>query len=304
VLVLLGWIANRLPLAQLHPMSIPMAPSSAAVVLLIASGLVAPTRFPESRFARRWARGTSSVALGVSLLLFLQFLTGINLNLEHLIVSTPDATGPIPIGHMSPITAVVSMLVAGGLLTLASPVGSIGQRRVSSLLAGSGTGISFTMVLGYAYGTPLLYGSSVIPVALPTAVSLFVVGVGVLAAAGPSAWPMSTVDDDSVGARLLGVLLPAIVLLLIGEGWVETALLSRGGGNPALTVAVMVLGSLVVFSAVVTAITRRTSATIEQAQSALRLSEVRYRIVTDTARDAIVSADRTETSSSGTGLPS
>jgi PAS domain S-box-containing protein len=187
----------------------------------------------------------------------------------------------------------VSIVLAGALLgLLATRRRASWTARLASVAATGGTAVSFIMLLGYGYGTPFLYGSSLIPVALPTAAALFCLGSGLVAAAGPSVWPMRTLSGTSVGARLLRVLLPALLVLLVAEGWADTALWQRYEANPALAFALKALVSVAVFGGVVTLLTRRTSATIEQAQSALRVSERRYRAVTETASDAIVSADR------------
>jgi PAS domain S-box-containing protein len=292
ILALAGWSLNSLQLARWSFGSIPMAPSTAVVVFLLGAGLLAHVGRPAQRTAGRAALAMALVGLAGAAVLLLQFVVDIELGIEPSLARTAEFGGFQP-GRMSPITAAVAVVLASALLGLLMPPRrGTWPARLASAEAMAGTAVSSVMLLGYAYGTPLLYGSSLIPVALPTAAVLFCLGSGLVAAAGPGAWPMRALAGTSVGARLLRALLPTLLVLLVVEGWADTALWQRYEANPALAFALKALVSVAVFGGVVTLLTRRTSATIEQAQSALRVSERRYRAVTETASDAIVSADR------------
>lgn len=96
---------------------------------------------------------------------------------------------------------------------------------------------------------------------------------------------------SSVRARLLRALLPPVLGLLVGEGWLISVLLPNERLNPAVVVALTILIAIAAFSGLITWIARRTGGTIEQAQAALGASEAKFRAVTDTASDAIVSVD-------------
>ena len=57
---------------------------------------------------------------------------------------------------------------------------------------------SLAVLLSYAAGLSLLYGSRTIPMALPTAVSLVLLSCGILAAAGPLAWPLILLETGPI----------------------------------------------------------------------------------------------------------
>src|SRR5205809_1147742 len=69
--------------------------------------------------------------------------------------------------------------------------------------------IGATVALGYGYGTPLLYGGGTIPVALPTGLSLLVLGIATVLTAGPDVWPLDRLVGDHPRARMLRAFLPA-----------------------------------------------------------------------------------------------
>lgn len=289
---LLGWALGRLSIPRLATGGLPMAPSTALVVGLIGVGLLARVVQPRGPIGRHGAAAAAILAGSASGLLLARKVLGYDLTLEHLLFQTPHAEESIPIGHMSPITASVALAAAVALLSrVAGPAALRARTSVAGALAAAVLGVAFVMLLGYLYGTPLLYGSSVIPVALPTAFALFLVGAALLAEAGPSAWPTRMLAGSSISASLLRVLLPALLVLLVVEGLVDSLVLPRYRANPALAVAIKALLSIGVFSVVVTVIARRISAPIDEARALVRASEARYRAVTETAGDAIVSAD-------------
>ena len=72
--------------------------------------------------------------------------------------------------------------------------------------------------MGYLFGTPLLYGGDVIPMAATTTGAFLVLGVGLTAAAGPECWPLRRLVGDSVRARLLRIFLPLTGFIVLAQG--------------------------------------------------------------------------------------
>jgi len=73
--------------------------------------------------------------------------------------------GSAPTGRMSPITA--SLFLQAGLSLSLLPFARTARLASGPAVAFTSTGL--VVVLGYLYGTPLLYGGWIIPVALFTA---------------------------------------------------------------------------------------------------------------------------------------
>ncbi len=105
-------------------------------------------------------------------------------------------------------------------------------------------------VLGYALGQPLLYGTAIIPLALPTAVCFVMVGIGAIALSPKDVWPVQLIAGDGVHARLLRAFVPLVVGVVVAQSWVER-LVAPSRPNAALVAALMasavtLLGGLVV----------------------------------------------------------
>jgi len=105
---------------------------------------------------------------------------GIRPPMEHLgLVKSPAAIDSIPVGHMSPLTAIAFVLA--GLAHLSTP------RTIPSRLQSGPAALCFAtlllalsllLVLAYLFGTPLLLGTSFIPPALLTSGTFLALGLG------------------------------------------------------------------------------------------------------------------------------
>ena len=142
---------------------------------------------------------------------------------------------------------------------------------------------------GYLFGTPLLHGGEVIPMAVTTTIAFLLLGVGLTAAAGPESLPLRTLAGPSVRARLLRVFLPLSVSMIIAQGWLHQ-IIPGLFGNPALTAALLALGFAGVMVLLVTVAGRAISYDLDraevarkQAEAALRESEERFRAIFEQA---------------------
>ena len=253
-------------------------------MFLVLSGvLFAHQSQPAHPRNRLYATVGVSLVLLTCVLVLIGFFTGVEIDIGQLLLPNPPAFDRVPIGRMSPITA-ASFLLAGPslLLLLYSPPDRFLARNISATLATATAVVGLTTTLGYLYGAPLLYGGTIIPVALTTAVAFLFLGTGLGAAAGPSAWPARALMGASVRARLMRAFLPLTLAIILIEGGLYNMVFSRVG-NSALTASLIGLLSLIVISMVVSRIAlgvsneiERAQVESEQAQKALRESLERY----------------------------
>jgi hypothetical protein len=99
------------------------------------------------------------------------------------------------------------------------------------------TAVAIVVLIGYWYGTPLLYGGTIIPVALSTATAFFLCGIAIISAAGVDQWPLHMFCGDSTRAVLLRAFVPLIIAAALINGWINTKLLLHSRANPALIAA-------------------------------------------------------------------
>ncbi len=230
ILTLIGWISGLSVLASVRAKYIPMAPSTAICFSLLGIGLI----IQVTRSKLGWmAQALAIVVLIAACAKLVEFAQGLHFGIDAWFVRNPGNFGAVPTGRMSPITASNFVLTAGALMALSSSR----FRAVSGSLAALATIVASVVLVGYWYGTPLLYGGTIIPVAFTTACGFLLCGVAIVAAGGIEQWPLRLFHDDSTRALLLRVFVPIIIAAALINGWINTALLQRFRANPALIAA-------------------------------------------------------------------
>jgi PAS domain-containing protein len=275
---LAGWVVGSRILTAVRLDFIPMAPNTALIVILLGCVLISGIAWHRNRTIRIAIVGILSLCILIAGLTLIEIVTGIDLNIDHLLVNATGMIGTIPVGHMSPVTAICFLLGSAALLLLLFK-----KNDLVSLLGTVIALVGGVVIIGYWYGAPLLYGGTVIPVALTTAVALGVFGVGLNAAAGPDTWPLSSVTGVSTRARILRGLLPVILLLVLIVNWINVVIVGHADSGIILLSAVTAVLSLVVVYVMVSKTSSKIGDAVDQsererkkAENALRESGQRF----------------------------
>jgi len=218
ILTFIGWISGVQLLASVRAKYIPMAPSTALCFSLLGIAII----LHHKRTASRWlVRVLAMVALVIACAKLVEFIGGFRFDVDKWFVRNPGMFGAVPTGRMSPITAIDFVFTAIGVCALTSrPL-----QRWAGVFGTVATVISVIVLVGYWYGTPLLYGGKIIPVAFSTACAFFLCGVAIVTASGIASWPLRLFFGESTRALLLRVFVPVIVAAALIGGWINTTLL-------------------------------------------------------------------------------
>jgi hypothetical protein len=96
------------------------------------------------------------LVLAIACMKLVEFLGGFHFEIDAWFVRNPGMFGAVPTGRMAPMTALNFVFLAGGLLALSGD----GCRRWAGALGALATIIATVILVGYYYGTPLLYGGT------------------------------------------------------------------------------------------------------------------------------------------------
>jgi two-component system, cell cycle sensor histidine kinase and response regulator CckA len=272
VVVLIGWSSNWPLFVDPSPDFKPMSPSTALAALVLSLALIV---FTASR-NMTWRTMTRMVCWVVAAGAFLNLL--LPGPMDAFLGGAVGQFGRVQLGVMSPLTAagVVLLAVALGLYDV--------RRQYASFCATLAAAVGGTVAIGYAYGTPLLYGTLTIPVALPTGLSLLVLGCAIISAAGPAAWPLQPLAGPSPRARMLRAFLPTTAGLIVLLGLLD-ARFTEGVGVERVLVSVWIA---VVGVAIVTLLVSRLAGRIgaeldaayaEQHRAERRLNEIFHQTI-------------------------
>jgi len=227
LVVLIGWSASWSLFVQPSPDFKPMSPSTALAALVLSLGLIVLTS------SRNMTGRTTTAVIGwvVAAGAVLNFL--LPGPLDAFLGGAVGQFGRVQLGVMSPLTA-------AGLVLLGVALGLYDVRRqYASACATFAAAVGGTVAMGYAYGTPLLYGTLTIPVALPTGLSLLVLGCAMIAAAGPAVWPLQPLAGPSPRARMLRAFLPTTAGLIVLLGLLD-ARFTEGVGVERVLISVWI----------------------------------------------------------------
>jgi len=192
LLVLASWCLGRWRAAAMGRDYIPVSPSTAWLFFLLSVCVLVNLFRASGRLAGGLRLVVVLTVAGVSLLILAQDMFHFQVPVERWLAPEGMRVGLIPVGRMSPLTAVTFLLVASALLLQWPPLGaSRGCRRTASLLVLAVLSIALVVLMGYAAGAPLLYSGQTIPMALLTAILFLQVGLGVLLTARTDTWPLS-----------------------------------------------------------------------------------------------------------------
>jgi len=270
---IIGWVLNWLLLARISPAYIPMAPSTALSFVILSFALFVYARKPDSPQAMTFAKVGAFLVLLVCFFILIDFFTGAGLDIENLLYFQPEKLDAVPIGRMSPITAANFLLSACALLLLlASPPGRHRAKSISACLASIVVSVGLVVVLGYLFGTPLLYGGTIIPVALTTAIAFVFMGFGITAAAGQDYWPTRAFTGSSVRARLLRAFLPVTIALILIQGWLDIIIYPLVRIH-VLTSSLMVILSVILFSIIISKISQVIGGDLDRANTERKCAE-------------------------------
>lgn len=190
LLVLILWGLDRWQFGTLGQRDVPMAPSTAVLMSLLAlSGL---------RPAARWQALVSGLLLASGLIALFWNLSGVESAFLRLLAVAPATRDTVPIGVMSPITATAFILCGISLLTRHArgyAVVQTGQVCATVVIV-----LAASIAAGYVLGVPLMYGAGV-PMAAATSLAFLGGALGLVLASPTDTWPMLLVRDPATGTE-------------------------------------------------------------------------------------------------------
>jgi serine phosphatase RsbU (regulator of sigma subunit) len=236
LMTLVGWTSGLPLLASLSSKYIPMAPSSALCFSLLGIALAMRSPLIPRLFAM--------FVLAMATVKLVEFLGGFHFGIDMWFVRNPKLFGSVPTGRMAPVSAFTFVFTAAGLIALTDR----GWEKIAGPIGALVTIVGTVVLAGYWYGTPLLYGGRIVPVALSSACGFFLYGIGMMTGAGPESWPLRVLLGDSTRALLLRAFVPIVIAAALINGWLNVKLPHWIHVNPAVTSAVCAL----VFAALIT----------------------------------------------------
>jgi PAS domain S-box-containing protein len=271
-LVLVGWMFDLTVLKSVVPAGVTMKANTAVAFLLAGAALGLLRAEPVGPRFRRLAQGCAAAVALVGLVTLAEYAFGRDLGIDQLLFrEPPGATGTSSPGRMAPTAALNFGLV--GLALLLLDVQTRRGHRPAEVLALTAAWVALLALVGYAYGVTFLHTlAASTQMALPTALTFIVLGVGLLLAR-PDRGLMATVTSASSGGVLARRLLPAVLGIPLLLGWLRLEGELADFYDTELGVSLRVVSSILLLTAIVWLTARslnRTDAAHQRAEGEIR----------------------------------
>jgi signal transduction histidine kinase len=272
---LFGWFSGKMGLTSFSIKYIPIPHSSAVVFIFLSALFFIKYKFEQSGLVSLSVMVLVSFIAFYCILIFLDFIFNFTWDVENIFIKNPEKFGDVLIGRMSPITALLFIFICAGMLgnskMNAHSVSYLGGSF--SLLAEI---ISSVLLIGYLYKAPLLYGSQIIPVSLPSAICFQLFSITLLRIYELKYWTFNLIKANKVTRQLLKSFLPIVVLIVILEGFLDTVF-SFNDINPPLTAALILLIVVFVTVFIILRVSAIIGAQLLSAEESLKKSEQQLR---------------------------
>jgi PAS domain S-box-containing protein len=207
---LLGWIFGNILVTSFSLKYIPIAPATALVFIALCILFLIIINSEKSKLTKSIVTSFVIIITFFCGLIFLRHIFNFNLDIENIFIKNPTTLGNVPVGHMSPLTALLFIFIC---------ISTMGIRQTATnaikYIGGSVSLLVFlassVLLIGYLYKAPFLYGSNIIPVAFPSAICLFLFSITLLRIYELKYWTFNIIKNNKVTLKLLKSFLPIII---------------------------------------------------------------------------------------------
>ncbi|MFY0563404.1 sensor histidine kinase [Archangium lansingense] len=250
LVVFVAWLAGIDSLKGLRP-GLPTMKANTALCFMLCGATLVLEGLPHfSSLIRRAAQVCSGLVILISVLTFAQYLFGVDLGVDHLLVK--DTARGLELGYpgrMAPNTALCFVLLGAALLCIETETRIIGWP--SQILATFATIIALVGFVGYLYGQAEFPGiSRYAQMAVHTTVCFLLMGIG-LFFVRPDRGFMRVVTHSGLGGVLARWLLPPALVLPILLGGLVFAGHRAGAYALPFALALIAAGNVIAFALLV-----------------------------------------------------
>jgi hypothetical protein len=206
-ITLCGWLFDNVALASFSLKYKPISPLIALTFIVISILIQINLNFEKSRFTKLLVTILFIIITLFYFIVILGHVFNFAHGIENVLFGNLNRFGNDLTGYMSPIAAVLLFSICISLLSI--------SRNYSDIIKYFGASITLSvflfssvLVIAYLYNAPLLFGSQVIPVALPAVVCFFIFSITLLRIYELKFWTFNLIKDSPVTLQLLKLFLP------------------------------------------------------------------------------------------------
>jgi len=273
ILGLFGLFFNITQLTSIYPGDKTIASSAALAWIFLGLVLAYQSARPMKGIPAAGMQLALTVIAIIELLEFYSTINGTHSFIESGFVAAGTALFGPSSSPVSPVAAgLIVLSVAGLILTINRHTGTPGPSWFPHAIGIDGLAVAIvgmTFALSYVYGSPLLYGTQIIPIAAISALAAFFMGAGIVAGAGTEAIPVKYLIGNSTSARLLRIFVPLVIAIILIENVVFTAIADWFDFHNAVLLSASLMVFVIITAFVIARVSRGLGYALERAEKAL-----------------------------------
>lgn len=294
IIVFVGWISGYRILSSFYSDYLPMSPIASILTITIGLLLLLIAYEPKWKGLRWYIVVVAGLLSIISFWIFLKFFGISDHALESFLFSFLPTPDNYRINYISPYSGLL-FLVSG--LAIEMNVFFAGRKFLPDLISSLGFTLAiagFIAVLGYSFGTKVLYGSQLIPMAIPTAVVFLLFGIGLICISGPKGLFLRQFIGSSTHSRVLRTILPVVLSAIILEDLLDIIMVDNLHVNPALNLVLLTIFFSILTTLMVVRLTKNIFRNSEKAERELELQKRQFQQLFENSPIGIAMLDKEE----------
>ena len=286
---LYGWLFDNIALASFSLKYKPISPVVALTFIALCILFYININFEKSRLIKSLVTFFIIIIVFLYSIIFLGFFFNFTLDIESIFVKNIDRFGNSLTGHMSPIASLLFVFICISVLSIRQ-----NNSRIIKYIGGSlsllACFLSSVLLIGYLYQAPLLYGSKIIPIALPAVICFLLFNITLLRIYELQFWIYKLISDNKVTLLLLKTFLPILLFIIILQGFLITNF-PLAHNNPTLSAAIVLL---IIFGITIVVVIRLSTILgdkLLRAEQAIKDNEGKLKFYTDNSPMAVIEWD-------------
>ncbi len=235
-----SWFVGNFILVSIVKNYVAMAQSTSIVFCTISILLLLYINIKNRRIVNSIIKTFSIIIILYAVLIIFKYFFNIRIKIENFYILKPTEVGRVLYSRMSPVTALLFILSASNILFFyfKSKTSKIFNDLFTLLIFS----VTFIVLIGYLYQSPVLYGVKFIPIALPTAICFLLLCIFFSIING---FPFNVSGTNSIRYKLSITFIPLIIAIIVLQGFIDTNILHHQQ-DPTLLSASLVIISIIV----------------------------------------------------------
>jgi len=267
IIGILGWITGFY-LTLGIPGVVPISPVAAIAYLLIGSVILTLIIPLKGKYAKLTAKFLVSFIMVIGCMFWITAAFFPSLDIQKIVV--------VPlIGTSSPVETAIAPLAAFAIFLGTVALTGISYLKIKwryydtviGIMAIIIFSIGFMSLIGYAFGTPQFYGTSIRAVSISSSIAILFFGLGIITLNGTSKWPSSVFSSNTASAQMIRILVPIIVVAFLSFSWVLFRVIIPSSVDPVAVVAIFTAISIASVAYTVSFVSGRIQKIIENSQN-------------------------------------